>query len=1042
MSRVVNPLVFQLRGCVGALAQETRMVLRWAHHPTLGFPREPFQLLTRRKEYPEFGTHQMGSFEVKERLERLWPLANFLQIRADFDPDPGSTLRIVGLDVAGDPVGSAQSGTSGAPVVVLRGPGLAGVRVTGRGRVTVSAVDATTIANTAGWSLLEVVGFPYGSGEAPHDGYSAVHQGPAPASSDGRSAAKQRLSTAVAMAQRPATIAGAMPPVWGPRASVDQQLEALLTGGGPAPLFALVRECLRASHDADPLHGQLTHSRTIPLADPSFDEGSSFTLPTVATVMTAVATDSELAAALGYGTATKVPFGSIDEVDVLVTGRFVTPFGAIELAAFMDLAPPPKPPTDLRVRSFLSNRPRVLDEPFSESVELSWKATEQHHGLALLAVHGTVPPRYLNSPRPEVAGFAAFVPQEPNEDAAREGWDERTVFVDTEAPVPLTGSLASRYAAATRDVFGRFSPWATVERTGAPPPVTQPGLIAASIELSIDATPPGSKRVPAELVVDFTWDWTDRTPDTVQILVVPLATAGKAKFEIAGVHLVFGPIYVVPIRISGAGPLTSTAEVGAPYTGEVVRLSPEPEDGGPTPSNVALYRLRLRNGVCDFTKGKRTTVSVRARGSERVRPKEFSPHFTPRECRAWARDPLPAPTPRVPAKLEWTALPDAHQRARGVLRWDAVAGAAGYIVWEASEEMLRANVFPESPRHDPLRTPRQRADELQAVLASDAAARERASRAFSRVTAKPLSSDSTSLEVCLAGGSDALVGYRVSTTTADAAESRPSEEITFFAVPRFSRPASPRVLLRRSVERPDAIRVVVAPGAGASPAGYRVHRVRNPALATDLGLMGPARIEPDDPLWQPARLDFRATSDPRADDPWRQALEILDPAGADWRPYRYRVVAIGRNDPANGELGGESPPSPTATLAIQPAKPSFHIEPRIVASTTTIVVIAFAIDLPETSEEPGVGIIEILEVDSAAERGARTILRVRSSDVAVVPLGAFNPPNLPRPRIVRGVAVDGSSTYVATVDATDKPLVVTATDPLGRSTTSAVEPKS
>src|SRR5205085_2126009 len=91
---------------------------------------------------------------------------------------------------------------------------------------------------------------------------------------------------------------------------------------------------------------------------------------------------------------------------------------------------------------------------------------------------------------------------------------------------------------------------------------------------------------------------------------------------------------------------------------------------------------------------------------------------------------------------------------------------------------------------------------------------------------------------------------------------------------------------------------------GDTAAGYRVHRIRNSALATDAGLMGPPKITETDPGWRPY------TDQPLRGGTPASGQSIVDTAATpSWYPYYYRVTAIGADDPANGRHRGESLPS-------------------------------------------------------------------------------------------------------------------------------------
>ena len=252
----------------------------------------------------------------------------------------------------------------------------------------------------------------------------------------------------------------------------------------------------------------------------------------------------------------------------------------------------------------------------------------------------------------------------------------------------------------------------------------------------------------------------------------------------------------------------------------------------------------------------------------------------------------------------------------------------------------------------------------------------------------------TSLELELPGAADTLYAYRVSSLTDTNIESPRSPTVALVAVPRRSVPGRPRLHLRRSVS-PAGIDVIVVPSAGSTPAGYRIHRVRNPILAGEVGMMGPAKYTPSSPGWA-------AVVVPAIDGSTENGQAIFDPVARSWYAYHYRAVAIGQSDPANGVHPGESGASAVVSLVLPPTTDPVLDAVSRIGGNAADQVITFRTDLPirpSTLGAAGITVASIATAGGAVKR--HTLLSIDPSTVAegaalaVLPVGSVDLAGMP-----------------------------------------------
>ena len=1024
------------------------IALRWTTAPDLGFPRRPFEVWRRPRD-EKVGTElAKGPVTVSGAPELItWTQGEMYDVHFDANPLAGGTLIVEALDLAFHVIPGQRIAFTGGARGAFRSPGIAALRLSGAGALAaVRGRAQLEFANLPDWERTQVVGLPFDKADIAPPAYDPVAQGYETPSLNGIDAALMRLDIGRTLRlPLPATGVADIPtPAWDasdPRVFLD----ALRT---PTPaLVRLIADCLAGSDDADPLRLQVlfTVQETLPgvqQADiPGAGGGTDPTvmeLPVVAVSMLGAGSDSDTALALGYGTTefweqrqlggTELvyPPGTVrTRFDYMVTAPFTFPFlGSLDLAALVQLQAQPAPPAGLQASGLQANRAPALDAAATEAVQVSWALSELPAGFGVLRSRAPGDGVILNAAR-SAGGHDPFIPQRPAPVDGAPPAGVRTVFTDPVAPVPLSGSTTARYMVLALDVFARWSLWRLVAYTSSAGPVQVPGLVSTS--LATDVAARTGRVVPGALEVDVVWDWSDRSPDRIEIAGSFIGATAQPP-AVAPATVPFGPGGAAVIRFKPSG----APFIDSGHTGSVAEVvTPDPPAGVPPPEgDRRQYRVRLTGPACDFTTAGEVAFAVWVRGAETVRPAAVSAASDPRVARA--PDPIPPPPPVMPAiDLQWTALPDATGRARAVLRWPAVANASGYIVWEATEAALRRAVAPgvaDPPATTPVLT---RAGDLRTLVTGTADAQARSLIAFSRVRDRPFTG--TELELVLPGSADTLYAYRVSAITAANVESERSDTVALVAVPRRIVPGRPRLMLRAAAG--GGVDVIAVPGRGPAPAGLQVHRVRRAGLAVEVGMMGPAVIGAADAGWRDVVVPDRPGSSTGEDG--RAVTDAVEPS---WYPYHYRVVALGAPDPPNGGVPGESDPSAVASIVLPPAAGPVLDQVAGTANATNRIV-RFRTDLPIRESPVGRADVVVSAVAAPAP-GARlertTLLSVASHAVEEGELRLLRRANAAQlaamPEVRRSAPdAEGRCTYTVRLPADVTDGVVAVRDPLGRS---------
>jgi YVTN family beta-propeller protein len=906
--------------------------LRWSHRPNLGFPRRPFQVFRRR---PGFALVPIADDAAVNGQRTLnWDRRGMIRVEFTAQPVALNSLAVTALDWHGDPIPGQRLQFNASARGRLYGPGISALQVTGRGSVIqIVGMDQETYANDPAWQRIELVGLPVRDELGPPH-YAPHPQGPEPPVRSGVDAGVRRIEMARLMHLDPpdTELPDVPAPLWPP----PETQEYLFGGGdGLRQMLQRVYECLRSTVDEDPDRRQVDFlSRVTVPGVQQVSGGSSrgparVDLPVVAVGLLAAASDSYAATGLGYGTIDfpptwqrpqeniVTPPGTVwSAFDYMVTAEFVgvvpsssKPF-KLDLAALAQLRHNPEPPVSLTAALLHRNPPTLVDVPESQAVQLTWRLSTQPQSYAAVRSQQTGQVEVLNAPRRKSGGFEPFLPERPPPVDGEIPPTARSTLIDPQVPVPLNGTRDVHYLVAGLDVFGRWSSWRNLVITVSAPAVGKPGL--HSVTLLPGSEPTTGRTVPARLEIVFSWDWFERRPAKVVFHGTFFPPDSKPlPGEPAGFQLraVGPPGAVVEVAFD---PQTQAPSITSNHTGSLERIAPDIPPGPPPPntnSDLRQYRLVLEGLECDFSSAAQVAYIVYIRGAERVRDNMLSDPVGPAVARAF--DPIRPDPVILLADVLWTALPDATGRARRVLEWPAVAHAKGYVIWQATETALLQRIEPGLPLPVPGTSLRDRATALRDRLA-DPAKQARAAVAFTRLNTQL--APGTSYEVELPGSADVLYVYQVTAVSQSNEPAPRTNSLAFVAVPHLNRPGEPHARVRR-LEDASGLRVAVAPGRGPAPAGYRVYRARNPLLVQEVGLMGPPKIEMNDPGWTDADLPG-----PDGGAPIR-GRAVVDPVPPSWYPYYYRVIALGQQDMPEGQICGQSNASATQEAFLPPADP-------------------------------------------------------------------------------------------------------------------------
>jgi hypothetical protein len=782
------------------------------------------------------------------------------------------------------------------------------------------------LADNGDWKLVEIVGLPINSDDWAGTGYSLDPQGLVDARLlDPVEAARQRLMRgAPPKGWPPFGPAGDSVPAW-EKPDQNGYLDSLLRGA----LLPGLRDMLlqepaperQRSYTVDikrpdnELRPRLLLNNVI--GSFSGDDNPRGAWQPLSVMAMAAGSDPLATLALGFGTA--IDTEMFGEEIYMVTVRIAD--GQGNEAELADIAlggalnqRVPKP-AGLATHLARTTRPQRLDGIRQESIGITWQrpptqlpppalAPEVPTAVAYAVARVDRGSLLLTRRPPDVLGWLSFVPGKP-------GNADPILFLDhnlrggidghgVEHPNPL--AYTADYAVAAQDLFGRWSDWESVSYSADNEPPQRPTVISVTLDNA------------GRLTVDFSWDWSDRSPQFIELqgawTDAPGAPVASLKITFAGgpVGQAVGGGAVAPLSVArtpcGWGPeQDKDPDAAAPppfsWTGVV----------GSEPG-TRYYRWTAQVDLA-FTGARWREFGVAGRGQQRLHFAYFgggstwniSPWSAPATTRVWDdRRPSP-PAVSFEAPL-WASLPDALGISRFMLEWPAAQGAAGYLVYEATETaLLSARQQDQGPAASPEKaepdTTIRYADRLRDLKAGFNIGAHH--KTFRRITSSPIAG--LRLEVSLPRGSKVIHFFAVTAVTENQKESDfPAANNQFFAVaaPRLSDPPTLGLSVAPATGEAGHVDVRLEL-AGGERAFVELYRTTVAGAAADVGSMGP-------PV---AKIDVPGA--------YTYADATVTPG---WLLQRYRAVAWSVRDDLLGLVERRSAATPQAVVIVPPPPPA------------------------------------------------------------------------------------------------------------------------
>jgi hypothetical protein len=650
--------------------------------------------------------------------------------------------------------------------------------------------------------------------------------------------------------------------------------------------------------------------------------------------------------ALGFGTAYPVVFTATADVslldyDFMVTARYekgsLGSSSPVEYAALVPApapAIPPPVPANLAEDMMGHLRPRLPDGNWRGSVRVSWDKPvpiplfrARSFAFARAGVAPAAPAvlvmnqRAAGGPLPiAVNYFTSAQDTEPN----------RLSGVDREISIPSNpGSRTIKYAVAHQDIYGQWSTWNAINSAIEQPPADKVRIVSAEFKSTSVPTPPNAK-CPANLVIEFLWDWRIRSP---------LMISFRGRLHAAAYHGQPPPNTTLPTALQTklGGPFTDTftlnfnvlAANGAPTSAwpgynpmvHCKALSPAGDQevtfGSAQGNEARRYRMTIPGFELDFGSTGHIGLALWAQGQEAIPPHRNG---------TWSDQPSqiatsdPRPPVIVPDIVTLSSLPDAAGESHAVLKWSASAGAEGYFIYETTETKLLQAVGDPEPAPD--KTLSLRLTRLLEIFDANPVARR---SEFVRRNSRLIKD--TSADVTLPRGSTAIHLYVVLGVSAGQVEAvwpTNSTVLYAFAVPRVPQPGTPMIevvpFLDKNVN-PNVYRAKVRVTTRKGPVVNRIdlHRVRVDDAAKELDTMGPPVLAIDalNPGWTP-----KTEPEPHI------VAEVQETPTGSWKRVWYRAVAWSQADLLRGTLSARSPESTAAWVVIPPSLPP-NITPLI-----------------------------------------------------------------------------------------------------------------
>ena len=894
--------------------------LRWMLAAGLGLPTEPFCVWARPHGSPvtarTLAISQMILLFAGGQMLVSWKEGRMSRVEADVVSAAGGTaFAFSGGPLAANTVSFAAV-AAGSSTVRLNAKFIDCLSFTPG--ITISAVRgvaAGEYANAGDWTLVETVGLPVSRPQWSGVGGHGSPQGLAGALSDAPKAAINRLQRgAPPVGWSPNLAAGVPAPPW---SAPDFNLLVKEVNSG---LLDFLQDIARNS----PPNQQAAQSVTVPLPPPANSLGGQVNKPGTTTKLVplpmtymSAMSDPFLNLVLGFGTA--YPWSEAVQ-DFMITAHWENGLdGASAPLDYAAVVPSPGPPFPPSAPANLATdllgilRPLDPDGPWRASIRTSWDRLPDSElfraasfALASLSVSPAGPAvallekRYSGGYRPICVNNATSTDPE--------AW--RMHALDRELEIPSNpGSRQMKYAAATQDLYGEWTPWSPIDLT-----ITQPELEPVRISAAklVPTIPAGGSSCPTSLEIDFAWDWRIRSPRQISFV---------GRLFVAAHHGDPPPSVVVPAgldrSLAGAGTALIISFNGDTPSAPGADFTPLTESGeqklagfGAAQGATRRYRMTVTGLTLDFAATPFVGLALWAQGQERIAPQRLSPWQSAPSVISTG-DPRPPVVPVFHVKLG--SLPDAGGASHVRISWAAQQNAVGYFIYEATESaLLDAWGLPEPHPSDTL-------DARLLVLRYNLNSNP-VRKPFHRWNSRALTASSADIE--LPRGSRVIHLYVVLGISAGQVESEwPSgsaaaDSFITVAAPHVTRPAPPMIEVQRLLQGGSYLaKLLVTTRPGPRPALVEIHRVRVDDAAREVDTMGPpiARLSTSTGPWI-----VNSSNDPDYG-AYIVSVEGQDAPDGSWRRVWYRATAWTGEDPARGGLPGRSDPSNAAFLVLPPS---------------------------------------------------------------------------------------------------------------------------
>jgi hypothetical protein len=1024
------------------IRQMEAVQVRWLLNPAVGLPLEPFKVWT----YPPGKKPMLTPISIagfRNQMSFSDPMA---WIEIDMTLATGAVATATaytGGSLSGMPIDGQTLSTTGT--LTLFGDQIGSIMIVGSFTVTaMRGITASALANDPAWTLVETVGLPIDPTAWAQTGYDTSLQGLVSAPQSPLAAAARRLAAGPKFGWAPTTDRGTSVPAW----------------QAPDPtayLNDVTKQIVSRLHDlfmqGKSQNQQSGYTQTTSIPGPSQQganpdpnaPASSVELSPLQLALMAASTDPFASLALGFGTS--YPLSTVTGLLMVTVNCKWSLWGIPTQLLLADFVParrptwPPLMPQQFGAGQQHLTRPKVVDGSYSESVRLHWTRdlitfAKVPQAVSFAVARFAPAPNssgLMLQPRTSGGGWVPFAGTRPDDTPSA----EQTTFIDGDlVHPPGASSQTVTYAVAAQNLFGFWSGWTSTDFPISADPIQKPTILSQKLTPAPNASGPVQ---PGTLVIEFAWDWSDRRPESIQLVGVTVDPAARPlpSGPTAGMQMSIGGPAGSPVVVQFSGGDTPSVNVAgglvqcldATRTTVLTTCGPQ-SPGGAQATDVRNYRLTIPGFTLDFTGRNGVDVTFWARADEHVRPSLFGDWTDP--CVALAPSPVPPPPPFTVEHPIWSSLPDAAGVARAHLTWTDPSNSPGYYLYSASESaILDALGLP----------PAQLTDGYVARLATLRALGghnlSTVRSAFRRVQESAITG--TSYEVSLPRGSRVMHCYVVTATSANNLESPfPTANTAFMAVatPRLAEPAEPTLRVVAGLQGAQPIvTATVTLRTGAPVSRLDLYRTTNERLAVNVDHMN---------------VPYASSSHPTGWTFTRDGNGVLTSATyVDTRPIQgwqknwYRVVAWSDDDVVNGEVGTRSPPSPAKWAVVPPVNPPLLFGLRTEAASNAQSLLVSFVTSAQVGTTP-LGTHTMTVTASPLSRSAA----VRLTTTTDAPPLVDNPSQVPAANAAGGpfyrVITTGDPMpyrYYVWVQKPPVPfwLTVRITDPLGRSTDASEE---